>query len=168
MVGGVALGVAGTWVVGHAGVQALAVGADFSVLTFTIRTAPDWHTGNFRVAGEADGAVADGLVVPDKALGVGSTVAGVDTVPVVTGLCLWTVIVGLTTNHNNGLCTGDSWVPEITIWTCADGFVELHFTEGIGGTGVGDGARVEALSVDAGSVGRTLRVVRALGGKDWH
>ena len=61
-----------------------------------------WHTGNFRVAGEADGAVADGLVVPDKALGVCATVAGVDTVPVVTGLCLWTVIVGLTTNHNNG------------------------------------------------------------------
>ena len=58
--------------------------------------------------------------------------------------------------HKLTLCTGDSWVPKITIWTCADGFVELHFTEGIGCTGVGDGTRVEALSVDAGSVGRTL------------
>ena len=48
VVGGVALGVAGTWVVGHAGVQALAVGADFSVLTFTIRTAPDCNKEMFK------------------------------------------------------------------------------------------------------------------------
>ena len=36
MVGGVALGVACTRVVGHASVQALAVCANFGVLTFTV------------------------------------------------------------------------------------------------------------------------------------
>jgi len=104
VVGGVALGVAGTWVVGHAGIQALPVCADFRIFTLTVRTASNRHTSNFRVASEADGTEADGLVLVDIALGVGSTVAWIDTVPVVASLSLRAVIVRLATNHNNRLC----------------------------------------------------------------
>lgn len=104
VVGRVALGVAGTRVVGHTGIQALPVCADFRIFTLTVRTASNRHTSNFRVASEADGTEADGLVVVDVALGVGSTVAWVHAVPVVAGLSLRAVIVRLATNHNNRLC----------------------------------------------------------------
>ena len=65
----------------------------FSVLT--------WYTANLRVSSEANRAVADRLVVPDVALGVGSAVARVNTVTVVASLSLRAVIICLTTNHNN-------------------------------------------------------------------
>ena len=65
----------------------------FSVLT--------WYTANLRVTSEANRTVADRFVVPDVALGVGSTVARVNAVTVVASLSLRAVIVCLTTNHNN-------------------------------------------------------------------
>ena len=65
----------------------------FSVLT--------WYTANLRVSSEANRTVADRLVVPDVALGVGSAVARVNTVTVVASLSLRAVIICLTTNHNN-------------------------------------------------------------------
>ena len=60
-----------------------------------------WYTSNLRVSSEANRTVADGLVVPDVALGVGSAVARVNTVTVVASLSLRAVIICLTTNHNN-------------------------------------------------------------------
>ena len=60
-----------------------------------------WYTANLRVTSEANRTVADGLVVPDVALGVGSAVARVNTVTVVASLSLRAVIICLTTNHNN-------------------------------------------------------------------
>ena len=60
-----------------------------------------WYTANLRIASEANGAVADRLVVVDVALGVGAAVARVNTVAVVASLGLRAVIVCLTTNHNN-------------------------------------------------------------------
>ena len=60
-----------------------------------------WHTGNFRIASEADRTVADRLVVVHVALGVRPTVARIHTVPVVARLRLRTIVVCLTTNHNN-------------------------------------------------------------------
>ena len=60
-----------------------------------------WYTSNLRVSSEANRTVADGLVVPDVALGVGSAVARVNTVTVVASLSLGAVIICLTTNHNN-------------------------------------------------------------------
>ena len=65
----------------------------FSLLT--------WYTSNLRVTSEPNRTVADRLVVPDIALGVGSAVARVDTVTVVASLSLRAVVIGLTTNHNN-------------------------------------------------------------------
>ena len=65
----------------------------FSVLT--------WYTANLRVSSKANRTVADRLVVPDVALGVGSAVARVNTVTVVASLSLRAVIICLTTNHNN-------------------------------------------------------------------
>lgn len=60
-----------------------------------------WYTSNLRVSSKANRTVADGLVVPDVALGVGSAVARVNTVTVVASLSLRAVIICLTTNHNN-------------------------------------------------------------------
>ena len=65
----------------------------FSLLT--------WYTANLRVTSETNRTVADGLVVPDVALGVGSAVARVDTVTVVASLSLRAVVICLTTDHNN-------------------------------------------------------------------
>jgi hypothetical protein len=162
MVGGVALGVSGTRVVGHAGVEALPVCADLSVFTLAVRTATNRNTGNLRVSGETDGAVANWLVVPDEALGVSSTVAGVHTVPVVAGQGLRTVVICLTTNNNRGLCAGNSGITEVTIRTGTYRFVLLHLAEGIRGARIGDCAGVEALSVDAGSVWGALGVIDTL------
>jgi hypothetical protein len=81
-------------------------------------------------------------VVPDVALGVGSAVAGVDTVAVVASLSLRAVVICLTTNHNNRLCAGYSRIPEIAFGACADRFVFLHFAECICGARVCDSARV--------------------------
>ena len=60
-----------------------------------------WYTSNLRVSSKANRTVADGLVVPDVALGVGSAVARVNTVTVVASLSLRAVIICLTTDHNN-------------------------------------------------------------------
>ena len=60
-----------------------------------------WYTSNLRVSSKANRTVADGLVVPDVALGVGSAVARVNTVTVVASLSLRAVVICLTTNHNN-------------------------------------------------------------------
>ena len=60
-----------------------------------------WHTGNFRIASEADRTVADRLVVVDEALGVGPAVAGVHAVTVEAGLSLATVIICGATNNNH-------------------------------------------------------------------
>ena len=60
-----------------------------------------WYTSNLRVSSEANRTVADRLVVVHVALGVRPTVARIHTVPVVARLRLRTIVVCLTTNHNN-------------------------------------------------------------------
>ena len=55
-----------------------------------------WYTANLRIASEANGAVADGFVVVDVALGVGAAVAGVHTVSVKAGESLQTIVIALT------------------------------------------------------------------------
>ena len=100
MVGGIALGIAGTWVVGNAGIQTLAVCAHLCDLTLLVRGTPDWNTANIWVASVSLGAVAHRLVVVDIALSVGSAVARVNTVSVVTRLSLRTVVVGLASNND--------------------------------------------------------------------
>lgn len=99
-------------------------------------------------------------MIIDVALSISSTVARIHTVTVVAGLCLWAVVVCLATDNNHRLSTGNSRVSEVTVRTGADGFVLLHLTECICCARICDGAGIETLSVDTGSVGRTLRVVR--------
>ena len=56
---------------------------------------------------------------------------------------------------------GDPWVANVPGRTRADGLVVAHATERVGRARVRHGARIEALSVDAGRVGRALGVVTA-------
>ena len=52
-------------------------------------------------------------------------------------------------------------VADITGWTGAHGFVALHLTEGVRRARISHGARVQALSIDAGVVHGALGVVAA-------
>lgn len=95
-------------------------------------------------------------MVVHVALGVRPTVARIHTVPVVARLRLRTIVVCLTTNHNNRLGAGYSRIPEISFGASADGFVILHFTECVCGAWICDCTRIETLSVDAGIPRRAL------------
>lgn len=162
----VAFRIGGTRVVGHTGIQALSVRTDLRVLTLAIRTAAHWNTSNLWISSESNWTVADRFVVPHIAPGICATVAGVHTVAVVACLILRAVVIALTSDHNNGLGTSHPRISEIAIWASTDRFVLLHPTEGVCGTRVGDGARVEALPVDTGRVRGALRIVGALGSQN--
>lgn len=101
-------------------------------------------------------------MVVDIALGIGSTVAGVDTVPVVARLSLGTVVVCLAADDNRfRLCTGNPWVSDIPIGATTDRFMILNSAESICCTWIGNSTGVETLSVDTGCVWRTFRVISA-------
>ena len=56
---------------------------------------------------------------------------------------------------------GDPWVANVPGRTRAHGLVVSHATERVNGARVRHGARIEALAVDTGRVGRALGVVAA-------
>lgn len=85
MVRGVALGIGCTWIIGHTGIEAVLIPANFGVLAFSIRATSHWSTFNLWISSEAFWTVTDWLVVGDIALSIDSTITGIHTVSVVTG-----------------------------------------------------------------------------------
>jgi hypothetical protein len=100
MVCGITLRIACTWVISDTSIQAVSVHADLSDLTLLIRGTTNWNTTNIWVTCISFRAVTYRLVVVDIALSICSTVAGINTVSVITCLCLRALIIGLTSNDH--------------------------------------------------------------------
>lgn len=101
MVAAIALGIQGTRIRDQARIHALPIQTLLVAAALVIRLATNRRTSELGVAREAWLAVANGVVVLHRALGIGSTVAGTGALGIDAGLARRAVGIGLASHGDN-------------------------------------------------------------------